>query len=207
MKTKVIYINLSLICACAFLFMLIFSEQKLVSNINIRLQLYVFHFSDGFWETFFKAITQIGSGNFCFTVTILVMAVLLVKKQYLLFALVPLNLLGVRYFNAWLKSLCAKPRPDNVMHLIDAHYYGFPSGHAMNSIAFFGLLAFIAVKFISGKRSKLVVWLVTGILVFLIGMSRVFLGVHYPIDVVAGFFAGAGWLFLILSIYARREPL
>lgn len=107
------------------------------------------------------------------------------------------------YAEAWwanrvLKALFHRPRP-SVEHLIEVSGYSFPSAHAMVSLAFYGALAIILFRHWSvGKRRRayLAVWLLAGF-VFAIGMSRIYLGVHYASDVAAGFAAGAVCLWLI----------
>lgn len=93
--------------------------------------------------------------------------------------------------NQLLKAVFHRPRPSTAL----LHQYGlsFPSGHAMMSMAFYGCLAWLAVQ--HGRR-----WGVAGALVvfcLLIGLTRVYLHVHYPTDVVAGFAAGTAWLVLL----------
>jgi undecaprenyl-diphosphatase len=115
------------------------------------------------------------------------------------------NYLGVWILNYVLKGIFERERP-SLPHLVDADFFSFPSGHAMHSLAFFGLLAYHLWK----KRMihSYILWGLTGGLILLIGVSRVYLGVHYPIDIVAGYMAGLAWLFLSVCLYqfiAQKE--
>ncbi|HBI04739.1 MAG TPA: phospholipid phosphatase, partial [Paenibacillaceae bacterium] len=70
----------------------------------------------------------------------------------------------------------------------------FPSGHAMNSFVFYGMVGFILWRLFKGMIPRTISLLVCYLLPFAIGLSRIYLGVHYPTDVVAGFAAGGFWL-------------
>ncbi len=102
--------------------------------------------------------------------------------------------------NRWLKGLIARPRP-SAEHLVEAGSMSFPSGHAMSSIAFFGFLIYLVWRLVSTPWLR---WLLSFLLVFLtlaIGFSRVYLGVHYPSDVLAGYAAGGACLAIFISVY------
>ncbi len=100
--------------------------------------------------------------------------------------------------NLVLKQIFAAPRPDLLPHLDNVHTYSFPSGHAAGNMMFFGAVAMIA-----GGRIAL---LCAGSMIALIGVSRVWLGVHWPSDVTAGWIEGLGWLvFCGVWLPARRR--
>ncbi len=116
--------------------------------------------------------------------------------------------------NRWLKGLIDRPRPE-ALHLIEAGSMSFPSGHAMSSIAFFGFLIYLVWRLISTAWIRWLISILLTLLILLIGFSRVYLGVHYPSDILAGYAAGGACLAVFISIftyvryrYARRgkEP-
>jgi undecaprenyl-diphosphatase len=72
--------------------------------------------------------------------------------------------------------------------------YSFPSGHALGSLCFYGILAAVLSDRVTSRRQKFFVWLIAALLVASIGFSRIYLGVHYPSDVIAGYLAGAVWV-------------
>lgn len=100
------------------------------------------------------------------------------------------------FFNFALKDLFNQPRPspDRVKVLAEESSPGLPSGHSQNSMAVYGYLATL-----SRRRWG---WIVAGLIVFAVGASRVYLGVHFPSDVLGGWLAGAA----ILALYLRVEP-
>jgi membrane-associated phospholipid phosphatase len=93
-----------------------------------------------------------------------------------------------------LKALFARPRPYFEHPLLLETYYSFPSGHAMEAVILYGMLAHFAVLALRTWRTRAAVIFGTSLLVLLIGFSRMYLGVHYLSDVVAGFAAGGVWL-------------
>lgn len=95
---------------------------------------------------------------------------------------------GGTLLNLGLKQIFAAPRPDLLPHLDIVHSYSFPSGHAAGNMMLFGALAMLA-----GRRGGYVLAFMA---IALIGVSRVWLGVHWPSDVLAGWIEGLGWLFL-----------
>ena len=95
---------------------------------------------------------------------------------------------GGTLLNLGLKQIYAAPRPDLLPHLDIVHSYSFPSGHSAGNMMFFGALALLA-----GGR---VAQALAATMILLIGVSRVWLGVHWPSDVLAGWIEGLGWLAL-----------
>ncbi|TCM71156.1 undecaprenyl-diphosphatase [Rhizobium sp. BK068] len=92
-----------------------------------------------------------------------------------------------------LKIWIARPRPDVVTHLVSVADASFPSGHAMVSTATYLTLAAVLVRFLRSPAQKVYVFMVVGLLLCTIGLSRIYLGVHYPTDVFFGWFAGSVW--------------
>ncbi|HEU5138613.1 MAG TPA: phosphatase PAP2 family protein [Bacillales bacterium] len=151
-------------------------------------------------ETLFMILSYLGSGYLAFPLTGLLALYLYNRQARWTASLLVYNLVGVRLLNWGLKTIFARPRPD-LEHLIQANYYSFPSGHAMNSTAFFGFLAYLLHRRLKRKGKPTAwVWAAACVLIFLIGLSRVYLGVHFPLDVFGGFLAGGSWLFLTLFL-------
>jgi len=103
--------------------------------------------------------------------------------------LVLLSLSGGWVANVLLKLLFQRPRPD-FGHLVEVTGFSFPSGHAMVSLSFYGFLAFLYWQGGGRRPRRYLAAALAGMLISLIGVSRVYLGVHYPSDVLAGFSAG-----------------
>jgi undecaprenyl-diphosphatase len=105
--------------------------------------------------------------------------------------------IGGTLLNLVLKQMVAAPRPDLLPHLDIVHSYSFPSGHASGNMMLFGALAILI------RRSW--AWGVAAAIIVLIGASRVWLGVHWPTDVLAGWVEGAGWLLLCVTVPLLRR--
>lgn len=107
--------------------------------------------------------------------------------------LIPLVLGGGMILNWVLKLLFHRQRP-TLPHLVEATGFSFPSGHAMLSFIFYGLVAYLVLLNFPGKALKTALICLLTLLILAIGASRIYLGVHYPSDVLAGFAAGSFWL-------------
>lgn len=115
--------------------------------------------------------------------------------------------------NLGLKELASRPRPDPALALVVESGYALPSGHVVFAVALFGALSCLAVRwgvFGCGRALGWSVLAAMGLLVLGVGFSRVYLGVHWPSDVVAGLLVGGTWLGIIVvsrqSIKARAVP-
>lgn len=125
------------------------------------------------------------------------LSILLSTKRRAAALWLALMMAGGTALNLVLKQIFAAPRPDLLPHLDIVHSYSFPSGHAAGNMMMFGALAMLAAR-----RGGY--WAAGG-MIALIGISRVWLGVHWPSDVVAGFIEGLGWLALCrVWLPARR---
>lgn len=126
------------------------------------------------------------------TLVLIILAWRHYKKEAFLFSSVLAMTLAI---NLFLKDLIQRPRPE-LAPLVDlTNSYSFPSGHAMNAFAFYSLLSYFAFHFTRKKKFTIVISFFALILILLVGVSRVYLGVHYPSDVIAGFIAGF-WVFV-----------
>ena len=101
--------------------------------------------------------------------------------------------------NQVLKALFARPRQHFEHPLLVETSYSFPSGHAMGSLLAYGMLAYFAVLALGSWRSRVGAVFAVALLVLLIGLSRMYLGVHYLSDVAAGYAAGGVWLSALIT--------
>lgn len=136
-----------------------------------------------FFTEIFKLITFFASPIFLITLSILLFLVFKNKKYGLLSMI---NLIIVVAVNQILKLIFSRPRPFEWM-LIEESGYSFPSGHAMVSMGFYGMLIFLIWQTNIQKTKKKIWTTILTILIILIGISRIYLGVHYASDIIGGF--------------------
>ena len=101
-----------------------------------------------------------------------------------------------------LKYIYQRQRP-SITHLVHASGYSFPSGHSLGTFMILGAIAIVLAQRLAKKESKIAVYGITGLLIFLVGLSRIYVGVHYPTDVLAGFTLAFALLNAIYPTYDR----
>ncbi|AJQ27892.1 phosphatase PAP2 family protein [Pelosinus fermentans] len=144
-------------------------------------------------------ITTLGSAPFYGALSVLILIGLAFFRKWLEASALTVCLLGGGLLNYLLKHLFVRARPD-MFHVIKETGYSFPSGHAMVSLCFYGMLAYLISLKISSWTWRFVLFIATAIFIVIIGISRIYLGVHYPTDVLAGYAAGSTWLFFCISL-------
>ena len=145
------------------------------------------------------AFSELGYGYPFWGVILIGLSTLAFYRRRLEIAGMLVCLGGGALLNVLLKHLFERSRPE-LFRVVEATGFSFPSGHAMVSLCVYGLLAFLIARHSRRWRWRLAVSILAGALVAAIGVSRVYLGVHYPTDVVAGYAAGAVWLAFCISL-------
>ena len=188
-------------------------------------------FSDLAWETVFRHETEAVDGLFIWMVRYFanpgldksMIAVSSLGAGYLYALIVFPSLLGFMYKRYWreagvlmlsfggglalnvlLKVLFERSRPA-LPRVVEAAGYSFPSGHAMVSLCFYGMLAFLLMRRVASFAGRVLIVTAAVVLIGAIGLSRIYLGVHYPTDVAAGYAAGATWLAFCFSFFLADE--
>src|SRR3954470_12294290 len=123
------------------------------------------------------------------------------RRELLLFGTV---VIGTPIINQILKQFFHRARPD-LHRLIEIGGYSFPSGHAMNAFAVYGILAFLLWRHIPTRLGRTVLIIISTIFILMIGTSRIYLGVHYPSDIIGGYFASGFWLASSIWFFQRYK--
>lgn len=110
---------------------------------------------------------------------------------------------GALVLNVSLKLAFHRPRPTPFFGAVPRSY-SFPSGHALFSFCFYGVLAGLLTDRIKSRLATAIIWIVAALLVAAIGLSRIYLGVHYPTDVVAGYLTAAIWVSSMIAFDRLR---
>ena len=143
-----------------------------------------------------KVITNLSSAYVLIAITL---GTLLFIKNKKVGLCVTSNLVITTVLNQLLKYIIQRPRPDGY-RLIAESGYSFPSGHSMVSMAFYGLLIYLIWKMVKNKKIKYISCTILGLMIPMIGFSRIYLGVHYASDVLGGFAIAIAYLLLFTNI-------
>ncbi len=161
--------------------------------------------------TYFKFVTDVGDfhGYLIVLGIFLTLSLLVFKRwKYVLQATLVLGLATIS--NMMLKRFVDRARP-GIEHLVSVETLSYPSGHAMSAMAFYGFLVFLMFKFKIHRALKFVLILLLVFLILSIGISRIYLGVHFPSDIAGGFIAGFIWVVFCVLIFDlielfKRDP-
>ncbi|MDM5226692.1 phosphatase PAP2 family protein [Cytobacillus sp. NJ13] len=156
---------------------------------------------------FFEAMDSLGDKAGVGIITLAFLLLLLFKyRNYEAMASVVFAVAAGNEVNKWLKEAIGRPRPDQE-HLVDVASLSFPSGHAMIGMILYTVIAYFIINELKSKSAKWMTAILAGIWIFLMGISRIVMGVHYPSDIAAGFAAGYIWVFISISIYAALKSM
>jgi undecaprenyl-diphosphatase len=159
---------------------------------------------------FMRAISFLGSTEFLTVATIIAIALFARRKWGREAKLFALTMIGASLLNITLKLAFKRPRPVPFFDLTAPESFSFPSGHSLASCCFFAGLAAILSGRIKHKRPRTILWTIAIVLFLLIGLSRIYLGVHFTTDVIAGFAAASIWILVVRYVeivLARRRKL
>ncbi|MBC1434644.1 phosphatase PAP2 family protein [Listeria rocourtiae] len=155
-----------------------------------------------------ETLTMIGSAETAIVLTVIIVIVLFILRKFVVGLWFGGTVLVCAVLlNTILKDIFQRPRP-NFNRLIAETGYSFPSGHATGSTIFYGLAAMFLIFTVKQMWVKIVIGVAGLSWIIFIMCSRVYLGVHYPTDVLAGFLFGIASIFISLGVYFLvREPL
>ncbi len=152
-----------------------------------------------------RDVTALGSTLVLMLATLGVAGFLALDRRYAAMAFV-LGAVGSGWaLSMLLKAAFDRPRPDLVPHLMRVYFSSFPSGHSMMSAVVYGTLGASLSSLVTHRRLKFYFLSLAAILAGLVGASRVYLGVHYPTDVLAGWSAGLAWSTLCWLVARRLQ--
>lgn len=172
--------------------------EKETYAFDTSILLYLRSLHDPLRDRVMLAFTFFGEPNLLLALSVSLGIILWVRKHRSEATTIAVTGAGALGLNILLKQLFARARPQLWERTVDVKFYSFPSGHAMISMVIYGLLGYLL-----GSRFPKQRWWIyslTVILVAVIGLSRLYLGVHWPTDIIAGYTAGLVWL--IACIYS-----
>ena len=143
-----------------------------------------------------KIVTFFGGATCLIGLTIILFIIIKNKKIGLV---IGINLITITILNQLFKFILQRPRPTEY-RIINESGYSFPSGHSMISMAFYGFLIYLIYKYVKNKKIKYISITLISALIIFIGISRIYLGVHYTSDVLAGFLFSISYLIIYVLI-------
>lgn len=192
--------KLIILLICIIIFLAIIEDVFEKETMTIDLFIYkiiVQNMRNDVLTNVFKVITNFG-GVYCLIIISILSAIFIKDKK--IASSIPLNLVIITILNVVLKNIVERPRPEGY-RLINETGYSFPSGHSMISAAFYGLIIYFIWKNVKNKKLKYISCTLLGILIALIGISRIYLGVHYASDVIGGFTISIAYLIIFTSTF------
>ena len=162
---------------------------------------YVTSFRTPQLNKFFQFITEVGDLNGYIVLTTLSTIIFWLIFRNWRFVLEIVFVLAISGLaNVALKQVINRARPD-AEHLVSVATLSYPSGHAMSAIAFYGFLIYLFYNFKLNVWVKTLTILILGLLILAIGISRIYLGVHYPSDIAGGYIAGFIWVIFCIVLF------
>jgi membrane-associated phospholipid phosphatase len=157
-------------------------------------------------DVLMTGITFLGESRFLIVVSIGIGIYLLWKRQIAEALTLFIAAIGASGLNYVLKIVFARARPELWERIIDEKFYSFPSGHATLSLVIYGLIAYLLITYLS-RGWRVYVISLTALLILAIGFSRLYLGVHWPTDVMAGYASGSVWLIACILTLRKYHAL
>lgn len=194
---------LSLISAVGFATIAVLVGVQAISGFDNAIISYVQGQESQTLTQIMKFFTFIGTGLPITVISLIIMIVLYkvlnFRRELLFFIGV---ILGSTLLNVILKSIFHRDRP-TLNRFVEATGYSFPSGHSMASFTLYGVICFLLWKHAKYAYIRVILVCCSSIVVIAIGLSRIYLGVHYPSDVVGAYFASGTWLAVSIGLYQR----
>ena len=152
---------------------------------------------------FWKFITHSGDSEIVIMLGIVLLLVKSLRNKYgVKFAIAALSSTALYQ---GMKYIFQRPRPDIALRLIEESGYSFPSGHSMNCLVSYGILAYLILKYCENARLAKILSVGLGLIIILIGLSRVYVGVHFPTDVIGGWSLGIAVLVAMMYAFEKFD--
>lgn len=155
--------------------------------------------------TVMRGISFLGSTRFLFAATTVVVLTFVFRRWKREAILMTATMIGAAILNVTLKLAFKRMRPEPFFDLPTPRGFSFPSGHSLASFCFFGALAVLLSARIKSRRLRFLISSSAAVIIFLVGLSRIYLGVHFPTDVIAGFTAALIWIGAVRFVEEQLE--
>ena len=197
---------LALICGAALAGLTWLVETGRTQSLDETIRTAVHRYQTTSATEVLSMVTQLGSVLAISLVTLAAFAVLWARGRRGDAWFLAAAMLGAIVLENGMKLILRRPRPEPFFGLAAPESFSFPSGHTLFSTACYGALALIVATSQGARGIQSGVWLLAGVVVAVIGVSRIYLGFHYPADVAGGLLTALGWLALLCAIWRRGGP-
>lgn len=193
-----------IIFLCLILFLIIgLYVIKIEGNvIDSSFYNFIISFKSKYTTLFFKGVTFLSSVLFMVVVSILLLLVKKIKYRKLMLINIILDVI----LNTSLKYIFRRERPRDIMMVIE-NGFSFPSGHTMLATIFYGFIIYLIYKSDKGRKFKYISIILLSLLILLIGISRIYLGVHYTTDVLGGYLISISYLMIFIYYIEKKNLL
>lgn len=157
------------------------------------------------WSSLFRTTTKLGSTIYLAVIGSVAGLLLIGYRFYRALGLFLVAMAGQAILHNGAKFLFARPRPAAMLNYPAIESFSFPSGHALSSFCVYASITWLVTNRLENPAIKTVIWTATLTIVFLIGLSRVYIGIHYPTDVLAGWLAAGIWTAAVVSLDKRYD--
>ncbi|CAN1211502.1 Phosphatidic acid phosphatase type 2/haloperoxidase domain-containing protein [Tumidithrix helvetica PCC 7403] len=165
---------------------------------EVEILQWIHHFTNPFLDALMLLVTKLSNPEVAISVGLVTLVTLLIRQAHLEARIFTIAGLGAIFLNRGLKPVFARLRPDLYPQIIQENSFSFPSGHALGTVVLYGAIAYLLAKYYPHYR--IWIYLLVAILVMAVGLSRLYLGVHWPTDVLAGWAIGLLWLITCIAM-------
>ena len=195
-----------LICVISgglFMTIAYFVQNEKISHFDLPIIEFIQGFEVPWLTAIFKSFTWIGSAYGIIPITIVICTILFFRLRYrgqaLLFAF---SMVGTILFNELLKQIFKRERPE-IYRIMDSGGFSFPSGHTMMAFSLYGMIVYVCWRHLKKTSSRMILVGFAAVMAFSIAISRIYVGVHFPSDIIGGIAASTFFLTIVISIYER----
>jgi undecaprenyl-diphosphatase len=181
------------------------SYKGLVAGFDSNIRYTMRQIQSPMWGQVFLTVTKLGSTLYLAIIGSTAGIAFIALRWFRPLILLIITMAGQAGLHHGAKWLFARPRPPLLINYPATESFSFPSGHSIGALCLYGSIAWLVATRYENAAAKAGIAIFTAALVFLIGTSRVYIGIHYPTDVLAGWIAAAIWTSAVMSI--DRRPL
>ena len=193
----------AILAACGWL--VTGSYKNIVAGFDSNIRYTMRQIQSPMWSSVFLTVTNLGSTLYLSIIGCIAGIAFIVLRWFRPLALLIIVMLGQAALHHGFKWFFARPRPPLLTNYHATEGNSFPSGHAIAALCLYGSIAWLVATRYENAAVKAGISIFAALLIFLIGMSRVYIGIHYPTDVLAGWVAAAVWTAAVMS--TDRRPL